>query len=86
MAIKDVFSHQYVNTWKPKKRGAKYIRCGAHSQPAKTCGAEGSTTHISGWKDPLETDARWTRNILSMCMKPSPTFHRSSTDPSKVNF
>ena len=24
--------------------------------------------------------------MLSICMKPSPTFHRFSMDPSKVNF
>jgi len=85
-AAKDVFNHLYTNTRNPKKRAAKCIRYGAHSKPAKTCGAEGPSTQISGWKDPLETDTRWTRNMLSMCMKPSPTFHRSSTVPSKVSF
>jgi len=43
-------------------------------------------TQISGWKDPLETDMRRTRNILSMCMKPCPTLQWPSTDPSRVKF
>ena len=52
-------------------------------QPSSTrvCNAEGSTTQISGWKDPFEIDTRRTRNMLSMCMKPWPILQRSSTDP-----
>ena len=42
----------------------------------------GTATHISGWKDPSETDARLTRNILSMCIKPCPILQQLSTLPS----
>ena len=45
---------------------------------------KGSAIQISGWKDPFKTDTRLTRNILSMCMKPLPILHLSSTDSSGV--
>ena len=39
------------------------------------CGGFGSATQISGWKDPLETESRRTKNILSRCMNSSPVLH-----------
>ena len=49
---------------------------------APICHVKESTTQISGWNEPLETDTRRTKNIFSRYMNPSPIFQRLSADPS----
>ena len=63
----------------------KQMQCDAHSK-LRGCDINESATQISGWKEPFETDTKRTKNILSICMNPRPTFHRSSTGLSGVNF
>ena len=53
--------------------------------PTKPIRSHDLSTQISGWSDPLDTQAALIRYIFSSFMQPCPIVHRASTDGSIGN-
>ena len=57
-------------THKLARRGTGATVYSILPSPAEARETEGTATHISGWKDPFDTDVRLTRYMFSIYMKP----------------